>query len=221
MNIELYLKILCGVFWIITYLLIIAKSFKDKTYGMPFFAIYLNLAWEFTFCFIYPPENFLIARIIFLIWLILDLVILCIFFKYGYKEFKCKDLIGKKFFYTFSIISIIFSTIFMILSVNDFASLYQNSIEQASGFIANLQNLLMSILFVSMLLYRGNTKGQSVLIGIFKWVGTLTIAILKFSKALPSTTTELFIIVLIQIFDILYIYLMYKTLKNPCKTIKS
>lgn len=102
----------------------------------------------------------------------------------------------------------------MILSVNDFSILFNNDITQTSGFIANIQNLIMSILFVSMLLNRGNTSGQSIYIAIFKWMGTLTVAILKFTNMLPSITTELFIIALIQFFDILYIYLIYKFSKR-------
>jgi len=35
-----------GLLWIITYLLIIRKSFKDRAYGLPMFAICLNITWE-------------------------------------------------------------------------------------------------------------------------------------------------------------------------------
>lgn len=199
-----------------TYIIIIYKSFKDKTCGMPLFALALNLAWEFTFSFIYPPENLLMARIMFILWLILDLIILYTFFKYGYENLKYKNLITKKELSIFAILDILFSIIFIILFVNDISILYENSIVQASGFIANLQNLIMSILFVNMILNRGNTLGQSIFIAIFKWIGTLAIAILKFSNMLPSTNTELLIIMLIQVFDIIYIHLIYKISNRKC-----
>lgn len=210
MNIKLFLQLSCGIFWIMAYIIIIYKSFKDKTCGMPFFALALNLAWEFTFSFIYSPENLLMARIMFILWLILDLIILYTFFKYGYKNLKCKNLITKKELNIFTILVILFSIIFIILFVNDISILYKNNIIQASGFIANLQNLIMSILFVDMILNRGNILGQSIFIALFKWIGTLAIAILKFSNMLPSTNTELFMIMLIQVFDIIYIYLILK-----------
>ena len=210
MNIKLFLQLSCGIFWIMAYIIIIYKSFKDKTCGMPFFALALNLAWEFTFSFIYPPENLLMARIMFILWLILDLIILYTFFKYGYKNLKYKNIISKKGLYIFSILAILFSIIFVILFVNDISILYKSSIVQSSGFIANLQNLIMSILFVNMILNRGNILGQSIFIALFKWIGTLAIAILKFSNMLPSTNTELFMIMLIQVFDIIYIYLILK-----------
>ncbi|MBC6003273.1 MAG: hypothetical protein E6902_00105 [Paeniclostridium sordellii] len=216
MNIELFLQLSCGIFWIMTYIIIIYKSFKDKTCGMPLFALALNLAWEFTFSFIYPPENLLMARIMFILWLILDLIILYTFFKYGYENLKYKNLITKKELNIFAILDILFLIIFIILFVNDISILYENSIVQASGFIANLQNLIMSILFVNMILNRGNTLGQSIFIAIFKWIGTLAIAILKFSNMLPSTNTELLIIMLIQVFDIIYIHLTYKISNRKC-----
>lgn len=197
-------------------MLIIHKSFKDRTYGMPLCALTLNLAWEFTFSFIYPPGDLIFAKIIFIVWLVLDLIILYTFFKYGYKNLKCKNIINKREVYIFTITIIIFSIIFMTLAGKEFSVLYENNITQASGFIANLQNLIMSILFVSMILNRGDTRGQSMSIAIFKWIGTLTIAILKFNNMLPSINTELFVIALIQVFDILYIYLIYIFSKKKC-----
>lgn len=214
MKVELCLQVLCGVFWSIAYILIIHKSFKDKTYGIPLFALSLNLAWEFIFSFIYPPGDLLFAKIIFLTWLLLDLIILYTFFKYGYKSGKYIGIISKKSLYIFTVFILVCSILFMILSINDFSILFNNDITQTSGFIANIQNLIMSILFVNMLLNRGNTSGQSIYIAIFKWMGTLTVAILKFTNMLPSITTELFIIALIQFFDILYIYLIYKFSKR-------
>ncbi len=38
-----------GLFWTVTYLLIIRRGFRDQTYGMPLVALCANLAWEFIF----------------------------------------------------------------------------------------------------------------------------------------------------------------------------
>lgn len=46
---ELFLSIplaIGGLLWIITYIVIIRRSFKDKAYGLPMFAICLNITWE-------------------------------------------------------------------------------------------------------------------------------------------------------------------------------
>src|ERR1700741_426005 len=41
-----------GVLWTIAYIMIIWRSYKDKTYGVPFVAICTNISWEFVFTFI-------------------------------------------------------------------------------------------------------------------------------------------------------------------------
>jgi hypothetical protein len=43
---ELFLILLSGLCWSIVYIQVIRKGFKDKTYGMPLFALSLNVAWE-------------------------------------------------------------------------------------------------------------------------------------------------------------------------------
>ncbi len=48
------MAIASGVFWTLTYLLIIRRGFQDKTYGMPFFALCANISWEFIFSFVLP-----------------------------------------------------------------------------------------------------------------------------------------------------------------------
>ena len=47
------LTLTSGISWTIVYLTIIYRGFKDKTCGMPFFALALNIAWEFIFSFLF------------------------------------------------------------------------------------------------------------------------------------------------------------------------
>lgn len=208
MSIDIILQILSGFFWTITYILIINKSIKDKTYGMPFIAMCLNLSWEFVFTFVYKTTIF--HQIVCLIWFILDLIIAFTFFKYGYKDFKKKYSLGKISFFVLILFSLISSLVFMILAPLDFAMIFDYDILQTAGFIAYFQNLLMSVLFLLMFLEIRNLKGQSVSIAIFKWLGTLVVCIMNLRGMILPNSTELFIIFLIQIFDILYIYLIFK-----------
>ncbi len=48
-EINLALTIISGLCWTLVYLLIIYRSIKDKTYGMPFWALAFNISWEFIF----------------------------------------------------------------------------------------------------------------------------------------------------------------------------
>ncbi|MHC5853839.1 transmembrane-type terpene cyclase [Nostoc sp.] len=42
-----YLMLGSGAFWILTYILLIQRGFKDQTYGMALVALCANLSWEF------------------------------------------------------------------------------------------------------------------------------------------------------------------------------
>jgi len=157
----LILQLGTGLFWIITYILIIKRGFQDKTYGMPMAAICANISWEFIFSFIYPhksPQN-----IINIIWFILDIVIMFQYLGYGRKRFK--KYMPEKFFYAsfFMTLGISFLIIMAItFEFKDFEGKYA-----AFG-----QNLMMSALFISLLTRRGNLSGQSIYIAVFKMVGS-------------------------------------------------
>jgi len=48
-NSELVLKLGSGLFWTLTYLIIIRRGFIDKSYGMPLAALSANISWEAIF----------------------------------------------------------------------------------------------------------------------------------------------------------------------------
>ena len=75
-----------GIFWILTYIFIISKGYKDKTYGMPLFALCANISWEFIFSFLLPhsPPQLYINYL----WFGLDVIIVLQFFKYYKNEFS-------------------------------------------------------------------------------------------------------------------------------------
>jgi hypothetical protein len=97
-----------GIFWILTYVFIISKGFKDKTYGMPLIALCTNISWEFIFSFILPhsPPQLFVNYL----WFGLDSVIVFQFFKYHKNEFlnmsslKVYTSFGLLIFSVFSII---------------------------------------------------------------------------------------------------------------------
>jgi hypothetical protein len=74
-----------GLFWSATYILIIRRGFKDKTFGMPIAALCANISWGMIFTFVLPHD----APQIYVnyIWFSLDVVIVIQFLKYGKKEF--------------------------------------------------------------------------------------------------------------------------------------
>jgi hypothetical protein len=79
------LMIIGGIFWSLTYILIIRRGFKDKTYGMPLAALCANISWEAIFSFIHPlsPPQLYINYI----WFFLDLIIVLQFLNFGKTKF--------------------------------------------------------------------------------------------------------------------------------------
>jgi hypothetical protein len=189
-----------GIFWILTYIFIISKGFKDKTYGMPLIALCANISWEFIFSFIFPhtPPQLFINYL----WFGLDIIIVIQFLKYGKNEFS--DLSSSKLYtlFTFLIVSEFGIIIISSITIGEFKGVYS-----AFG-----QNLLMSILFIIMLFKRNSLRGQSFYIAIFKMFGTglsslhyyLYEPISQSSFILPSLFISIFV------FDIVYIYLIIK-----------
>lgn len=51
-----FFALFSGIFWAITYLLILHRSIQDRVIGMPMVALCLNIAWEFIFSFVYPSH---------------------------------------------------------------------------------------------------------------------------------------------------------------------
>ncbi len=186
-----------GLFWIVTYILIIFRGFRDKAYGMPMVAICANISWEFIFAFIYPIND--LQQKITMIWFALDIVILRQYLIYGPREFKkylSRTLFYSSFFITLGISFLMMLTI--IHEINDFEGKY----------IAFSQNLMMSGLFISLLFWRGSLKGQSSAIGIFKMLGTLCASIASYFYFKTNLIT--IISVAILIYDLMYIGLIYK-----------
>jgi uncharacterized membrane protein len=80
------LTLISGVSWTIVYLAAIYRGFKDRTYAMPFFALALNLSWEFLFSFLFGG-GWSLQKVINVTWFFFDVVILYTYFRYGRKEF--------------------------------------------------------------------------------------------------------------------------------------
>ncbi|HWI48063.1 MAG TPA: hypothetical protein VNU45_07575 [Rummeliibacillus sp.] len=186
-----------GLFWIVAYILIIIRGFQDKNYGMPMVAICANISWEFIFTFIFPPSGPQIM--ITFIWFLLDIFILMQFLIYGRKGIK--NGISVNYFYSTFFITLAVSFLIIMAMTYEF-----NDVE--GKYAAFSQNLMMSGLFISLLLSRGNTSGQSINIAIFKMLGSLFAGIAFFLYFRTDLITILSIATFI--YDLIYIFLLRK-----------
>jgi hypothetical protein len=195
-----------GIFWILTYLFIIHKGFKDKTYGMPLIALCANISWEFIFSFILPhsPPQLFVDYL----WFGLDCVIVFQFFRYYKNELK-------------NLSKLKVCTVFGLLIVSAFSIILSEAIllDDINGvYTAFGQNLLMSILFVYMFFRRGRgLRGQSIFIAVFKMVGTgLTSLHFYFYEPISQSSSFVLpsIFFSILFFDLLYVLLVAKAYRK-------
>lgn len=199
-NMYSLLMLAGGIFWSLTYLLIIRRSFQDKTYGMPIAALCLNISWEFIFSFIFPHRPF--QRTINIVWFCLDTVILLQLLRYGDREFPN---LPKLAFYTvvsFTLVTCFCLVLLVSIEANDYGGVYA-----AFG-----QNLLMSILFITMLFQRQSLRGQSVWIAICKWIGTAStsIALYLYGDISKGSVLLPFFCIAIFVYDLIYVGLLVK-----------
>jgi len=199
-----------GLFWSMTYILIIRRGFKDKTFGMPMAALCANISWEMIFAFFTPHEP--PQLYVNYIWFSLDVIIVMQFLKYGRNEFT--NISKWQFFSVFGLGMTI--AIPMILAVN-----YQLE-DSVGAYAAFGQNLMMSVLFVTMLINRKGIYGQSLYIALFKMVGT-SLSSLAFYLYRPIAQDSIllqFLFVTIFVFDLIYVIGIYQKSKhftNPTK----
>ena len=184
-----------GVLWTLTYLLIIRQGFVHHTYGMPLAALCANISWEFIFAFVYPHE--LPQRAVNIVWLSFDVVILIQLLLYGPREFA--TLPRRLFYAAFALaLATAFGAVLtMTLQFDDSDGAYS-----AFG-----QNLMMSILFLTMLYSRGTMRGQSVWIAVLKMGGTAlaSFSFYFFNPDYDGSILLPFLYVAILIFDGIYV----------------
>ncbi|MFT2009903.1 hypothetical protein ACMA1I_14600 [Pontibacter sp. 13R65] len=196
-TVDVIFKICSGVFWTITYLLILRRGFIDKSYGMPMVALCANISWEFIFSFVYPhskPQLYIDY-----VWLAFDLGILVQYFLYGRKYFQ--ELLPRKLFFPTYLLTLAIAALIILLmsrEFNDYIGIYA----------AFSQNLLMSVLFIHLLLRRKSPTGQSLYIALSKMIGTMFPSLL-FYMYFPQSYLLVVLYISIFVIDLVYVLLLY------------
>lgn len=137
-------------------------------------------------------------------WVCLDVLILFTYFRYGKKEWP--KTVNKRLFAPWSILGLVCCFALQLVFIKEFGFV------MAAQYSAFLQNLLMSILFISMYVKRGNMEGQSILLAVAKWIGTLAPTILM--GVITYNPVVLACGIFCSIFDLIYISLLIKETKK-------
>jgi hypothetical protein len=204
MDMHLFLTVLSGLCWTVVYVDGIRLGIKDQSYAIPFWALTLNLAWELLYTIAgYDAYGIKPQTIINAIWLAFDIGILYTFFRYGARYFPRH--LHRSWFYIWSILGLLTSFVLQWIFFREFG------IQNGAKYSAFLQNLLMSILFIVMLVQRGNAEGQSLAIAVSKWIGTLAPTIHFGILDEGPGSFVLTVGSMIAVFDIIYIVMLAKT----------
>lgn len=168
--ISLMLLLVSGICWTVVYIACIKIGISQKTYCMPVFALALNIAWEA----LYAMNGTAIAldssggidpqTVVNCAWFLCDCIIAFTFVKYGRRWMpSC----AKNHFVIAGCL------IFLTGAAAQLAFFFHLPWLEAAQYSAFAQNVVMSVLFVFMFLYRKGPEGQSLVIAIAKCIGTL------------------------------------------------
>ena len=202
---QLFLTIVSGLAWTIVYIESIRLGFKHKTYAMPVAVLGLNIAWETIYGIHGLSESIDAQTIINLLWAAADVVIVYTFFRFGRSELP--KFVTRPLFIGWGVV--IFGTAYAVqaLFIAEFGWM------DGARYSAFLQNLLMSGLFIAMLVVRRSTRGQSLVIAVAKWLGTLAPTILI--GVLGNLPFIIGIGLLCSVFDLIYIGMLWWAKRNP------
>ena len=204
---DLFLTLISGLAWTIVYVEAIRLGFRYKTYAMPIAALGLNIAWEWTYAVHGLATDPQLQAWINLAWALADVVILYTFFRFGRQEFP--SFVTRPLFIAWGVAIVVTSFLIQWLFIAEFGMAGM----KAAQYSAFLQNLLMSGLFIAMFVARRGPRGQSLVIAVAKWLGTLAPTILFGFLAGSLFVTGIGL--LCTVFDLAYIGLLVWSRRSP------
>ncbi|WP_330296975.1 transmembrane-type terpene cyclase [Streptomyces sp. NBC_00503] len=200
---DLFLTLVSGVAWTVVYAEAIRVGLRDRTYAMPVAALALNFAWETTYAFYEFHNSGVTAQgVVNVVWAVADLVIVYTYLRYGRAE--SPGFVTRPAFAVWSLL--VFASAFAVQWL--FAAHFGT--HAASRYSAFLQNLLMSGLFIALYAGRRGRRGQSLVIAVAKWLGTLAPTFLF--GVVEDAPFILGLGLLCAVFDLAYIALLAR---NP------
>jgi hypothetical protein len=190
-----------GVFWVLTYILIIKRGFQDSALGMPLFALCANISWEFVYAFVLPkppPDQYINIA-----WFLLDLVILVQAIRFGAQDLP--PSVPRRRFPFVLLLGLLMGGCLVTSIIYEF--------NWDRHYLAFGLNFMMSALFISMLLRRNSVRGQSIYIALFKMVGTVLPAIMS-ALLFPGSLLLGFLYVFTFMLDLIYTVALYAKLRE-------
>ncbi|MCX4629317.1 MULTISPECIES: transmembrane-type terpene cyclase [unclassified Streptomyces] len=197
---DLFLTLVSGVAWTVVYVEAIRVGLRDRTYAMPVAALALNFAWEV----IYAAGGFTSGvsaqGIVNVVWAVADIAIIWTYLRFGRAELP--EFVTRPLFAAWS--ALVFGAGFAV----QWLLLAHFGTHDASRYSAFLQNLLMSGLFIALYADRRGPRGQSLVIAVAKWLGTLAPTLLF--GVVEDSPFILGLGIMCSVFDLAYIGLLLR-----------
>jgi hypothetical protein len=204
----LFLTVVSGVAWTAVYVEAVRIGFRDRSYAIPAAAPALNFAWAVIYASRSVATVLSVQGVFNIVWALADVAILYTFFRFGRAELP--PWVTRKLFLGWALLLGVTAFAVQLLFVAEFGW------DAAPRYSAFLQNLLMSGLFIAMFVARGGARGQSLLVAVAKWIGTLAPTIVFGWFA--SSPLILGVGALCSVFDLVYIGLMLRARTGPSGT---
>ncbi|MFE4543620.1 hypothetical protein [Arthrobacter sp. NPDC056727] len=204
----LFLTIVSGLAWTAVYVEAIRLGFRERTYAIPAAALALNFAWEAIYASRSVATGLSAQGVFNIVWGLADVLIVYTFLRFGRAELPA--WITRPLFIGWAVLLGLTSFAVQLLFVAEFGW------DDATKYAAFLQNLLMSGLFIAMFVSRGSGRGQSLVIAVAKWIGTLAPTIVY--GGYGNSALILGLGALCSVFDLTYIALLWRAgvrLRNP------
>ncbi len=161
----LFFTVVSGLAWTVVYAEAIRLGIRDRTYAIPSAALGLNFAWEVVHASHSVATGISAQGIFNILWGLADVLIVYTFLRFGRAELP--SWVTRRLFIGWALILGVVSFAVQLLFVVELGW------DDAARYAAFLQNLLMSGLFIAMFVARGGSRGQSLVIAVAKWIGTL------------------------------------------------
>ncbi|MFC9354228.1 hypothetical protein [Arthrobacter sp. NPDC057013] len=196
----LFLTILSGVAWTVVYAEAIRLGFRQRTYAIPAAALALNFAWEAIYASRSVATGISAQGVFNIVWGLADILIVYTFLRFGRAELP--SWVTRPLFLAWAALLGVTSFAVQLLFVAEFGW------DDATKYAAFLQNLLMSGLFIAMFVSRGRARGQSLVIAVAKWIGTLAPTIVY--GGYGNSPLILGLGALCSVFDLTYVALLWR-----------
>src|SRR5262245_35110195 len=178
-----------GPLWTLTYVFIIIRGFRDRTYGMPPVALSANLAWEFIFSTVLPHPT--PSAEISGVWLAFDVIILVQYLKFWSDDYPA-GLSRKLFWWCYPPTIPVAGVLIYYLSIDAGDRM---GLHAAWG-----MNFMMSVMFIFMLQRRPDLRGHTFYGSIAKCLGSSVMAVGQARFPQPGYPERLHVILSALIF---------------------